>query len=72
MAGEQRDAAGLHDTAVNDDPNENADTAPAATVDDAPDHTSHDATAATTAMGDEFQWHGTSLIGYFAVYTILQ
>ena len=59
MAGKWRDAAGLYDphgTSANNGPNGNAGVAPTATTDNAPDHTAHDATAATTTIGAECQW----------------
>ena len=58
MAGKRHDAAGRygpHDATANDGPNGNTGTSPAAIADNAPGHTAHDATAATAAMGDEFQ-----------------
>ena len=53
MADEQHNVAGLHYAIANDGPHDNADTAPAATSDNAPNLAAHDAAAAVAAMGDE-------------------
>ena len=58
MASEWHDAAGYdgpHDLAANDGTYDDAGAATATIADDAPAHSPHDATSATTAMGDERQ-----------------
>ena len=58
MASKCHDVAGHdgpHDPAANDGTHDDAGASPATTADATPDHSPHDATAATAAMGDERQ-----------------